>query len=353
MSPSYSLSELADKVQGRLEGDGELRVSGLAPLRSAVAGQLSYLDNRKFLKDIGTVAASAIVVDQDVEIPDGIHRIRVTQPAVVWADLLDLFHPYERCFDGLASSAVVEEGAHLAEGVGLGPNVWVGRGAQIGARTEVYPGCTIGPGVHIGEDCRIYGGVHIYHDCRIGNRAILHAGAVIGADGYGFAQERHDDPSMPVTHRKVPQVGIVVIEDDCEIGAGATIDRAALEETVIGRGSKIDDQVMVGHNVRVGEHCLLVAQCGVSGSTQLGRYVTVAGQSGLAGHIRVGDGATIAARTGILKDVPPGSVMLGSPAIEGLNGRRAWAQIEHLPEFRRLLKSLEKRVAELEDSADE
>ncbi|MEM7263116.1 MAG: UDP-3-O-(3-hydroxymyristoyl)glucosamine N-acyltransferase, partial [Planctomycetota bacterium] len=217
---------------------------------------------------------------------------------------------------------------------------------------ELYPGVTIGDDVEIGAHTRIHAGVHIYHSCRVGKHCLLHAGVVIGADGYGFTQERQLNPLEPVKHRKIPQIGTVVVEDHVEIGANSTIDRGALGPTVIGKGTKIDNLVMVAHNCQVGPHTLLIAQCGLSGSVTGGPYVTVAGQSGVAGHLKIGAQAIIGARTGVLNHVGDGEVWLGSPAFPAATARRAYASVEKLPEMRKRLKELENRVAELEDDSE-
>jgi UDP-3-O-[3-hydroxymyristoyl] glucosamine N-acyltransferase len=349
MKSPQRLRDIAELVGGRLSGDGECKVSRFASLEKALPGDLTYLESPKLLKELASTRASGVIVDEDVAVPAGLNVIRVRQPSVAWAKALAALCPYERLFHEVSPHAHLGTGVELGAGVGIGPGAWIGDGASIGARTEIYPGVTVGPGVAIGEDCRLYPGVHIYRDCRLGRRVIVHGGAVIGADGYGYVQEETADPAEPVVHRKVPQIGTVVIEDDVEIGANTTIDRAALEATVIGLGTKIDNLVMVGHNCRTGRHCLLIAQVGLAGTIELGDYVTIAGQAGLAGHLKVGDRATIGAQTGIMSDVEPGQVMIGSPALPAGLARRAYAQIEHLPEFRRQLQEIRKRLAELEE----
>jgi len=361
MTPSttYTLAEIAAAVSGSVEGDGGARVvTGPAALKGSGPDRITYLEDMKLRSALASCEAAGVIVGTDVDIPESAVDpsptvIRVAQPVVAWTIVLDLFRPYERSWHDVSAQAYVGEGVELGEGVGIGPGAVIADGVEIGPRTEIFPGVSVGRGTKIGADCRIYSGAHIYHDCTLGDRVIVHSTAVIGADGYGYVQERREDPAEPVVHRKVPQIGTVILEDDVEIGAGTTIDRAALDATVIGRGTKVDNQVMVGHNCRTGVHCLLIAQVGISGSTELGHYVTIAGQSGIAGHLKIGDGAKGGARTGIMKNIDPGGTMLGSPALPGLVARRAYAQIEHLPEFRRTLKGLEKRVTKLEDVAPE
>ena len=348
MSKTLTLAVIAELVDGCLEGDGERRITRLSPLETAGENDLTFLDSHKSMSELGETKAGCVFVDEATEVPTGLTVIRVRQPRVAWARALVAFHPQRRSFHEVSPDAYIGESVEIGEGVGVGPGAYIGEGAVIGARSEIHPGVTIGTDAVVGEDCLLYPGVHVYHDCRLGDRVTIHAGAVIGADGYGYVQEKTDDDENPVVHRKVPQVGIVVIEDDVEIGANTTIDRAALESTIIGRGTKVDNLVMIAHNCRTGAHCLLIAQVGIAGTVDLGDYVTIAGQAGLAGHLRVGDHAVIAAQSGVAGDVAPGTVVMGSPAIVGSLGRRAYSQIERLPEFRKEVKALGKKVAELE-----
>jgi UDP-3-O-[3-hydroxymyristoyl] glucosamine N-acyltransferase len=268
------------------------------------------------------------------------------------ARILEILSPHQKAFHGVSPLAVLGEGVELGPDVGIGPQVYVGDGVKIGKGTEIHPGATIARGTAIGEDCLIHSGVHIYHETTIGSRVIIHSGAVIGADGFGFVQEMlsgpHAAPEEPLRHRKVRQIGRVVIEDDVEIGANTTIDRAALDVTRIGRGTKIDDQVMVGHNGVVGRHCILVGQSGISGSTVMGDYVTIAGQAGLAGHLKVGSRVVVGAQSGVTKDVPEGQIVLGSPAIDARQARKSLTLIDSLPEFKKAIAAHEKRLAKLE-----
>jgi UDP-3-O-[3-hydroxymyristoyl] glucosamine N-acyltransferase len=348
MSKTFTLNEIAELVDGTLDGDGEREITMIAPLKAAGENDITYLESRKHLPSLAESKASCVIVDEEVAVPKDLAVIRVRQPGVAWAKVLTAFHPDRRSFQAVSPEAYIGVGVEIAEGVGIGPGAYIGDGASIGARSEIHPGATIGANAVVGEDCRLHSGVHVYHRCRIGDRVTIHSGAVIGADGYGYVQEKTGDEAQPVVHRKVPQVGIVIIEDDVEIGANTTIDRATLDATVIGHGSKVDNLVMVGHNCRTGSHCLVIAQVGLAGTITLGNYVTIAGQAGLAGHIKIGDGAVIGAKSGVISDVEAGKVMIGSPALPGSLARRAYAQIENLPEFRKQIKALNKKVAELE-----
>ncbi|HLU47786.1 MAG TPA: UDP-3-O-(3-hydroxymyristoyl)glucosamine N-acyltransferase [Planctomycetota bacterium] len=348
MKRSATLQELADLVGGSVEGDPDIRVDAVRPLHSATESDLAFFDNEKLRSQLETSSARGIVTRPNVSLPAGRHAIRVEQPLVAWSKIVRWFHPDERRFHGISDHATVGPDSSIDPDAGIGPGVHIGRRVRIGSGTEIYPGTTIADDVEIGRDCRIYAGVHIYHGCRIGDRVILHSGVVVGADGYGYVQEQVPDAAEPVRHRKVPQVGSVVIEDDVEVGANSTIDRGALDPTVIGRGTKIDNLVMVAHNCRIGPHVLLIAQSGLSGSVEVGAYATIAGQAGVAGHLRIGARAVVAARTGVLNHVGDGEVVLGSPALPAGVGRRAYAQIEHLPEFRQRIRALEERLRELE-----
>lgn len=348
MNSEHTLEEIARHVGGDLDGDGGQRISGAASLRSAGPGDISYVESRKYLRDLGASRASAVIMAPQGEAPEGMAVVRVAQPTVAWAKVVELLCPYRRRFTEVSADAWIGADVEIGDGVGIAPGVHIGDRVRIGAGTEIYPGVTIGDGSSVGVDCRLHAGVHVYHDCTVGDRVVLHSGVIIGADGYGFAQEKLDDPESPVRHRKVPQVGGVVIEDDVEIGANSTVDRGALDATVIGRGTKIDNLVMVAHNCRVGPHCLLVGQMGLSGSVEVGPYVTIAGQAGVAGHLKIGARAIIGAKAGVMRHVEDGEILLGSPAYPAGVARRAYAQIEHLPQFRKDIQTLQKKVEELE-----
>ena len=355
MSKQHKLSVLAELVNGSLDGDPDYSISSLSSITRAGPGDLSFLDDPKLAAELDTTEAGCVIVSTKQEAPAALNVIRVDQPVVAWAVALELLHKRKRIFETVSSAAFIGEGTTTGEGVGVGPGAWIGDGASIGARTEIFPGATIGPGSSIGEDCIIYPGVHIYHDCSIANRVIVHSGAVIGADGYGFAQENTGDPAEPVVHRKIQQVGAVVIEDDVEIGANTTIDRAALDSTVIGKGTKIDNQVVIGHNVTTGRHCLLISQVGIAGSSTLGNYVTLAGQSGVNGHTTIGDGVIVGGKSGVMQDIEGGEgrVYLGIPARPALTTKKIYALIDRLPEYSRKIRNLEKRIVELEGGQDE
>jgi UDP-3-O-[3-hydroxymyristoyl] glucosamine N-acyltransferase len=316
----------------------------------ADSGDLVFVVSAKHLA--GAAAAAAVLVPSGLELPAGITAIRVADPMSAMARVVDWFFPVRRVFDHVSPAAFVDRTATLGAGVGIGPLAYVGPGVRIGDRTEIHPSSTIARDTQIGSDCVIHSGVHIYPDTRIGDRVVLHSGVVIGADGFGYVREplpsdaaRADEPFR---HRKIRHVGCVAIEDDVEIGANTTIDRGMLTATRIGRGSKIDNLVTVGHNSTVGRHCIIIGQAGLSGSTVLDDYVTIAGQVGVADHVRIGARAVVGAQAGVTKDVPAGQTALGSPAVEGLRAKKALTLIDSLPEFKRALSAHARRLADLE-----
>jgi UDP-3-O-[3-hydroxymyristoyl] glucosamine N-acyltransferase len=322
------IDDLAGKIGAEVMGDGTAAVSSAAPLESAQPGQVSFLANLKYIKQLETTKASAVIVAPNVR-ADGVTLLKTKDPYFAFSQAVVLLHGHRR---------------HPFAGVH--PKAHVEPTATIGPGTIVYPGAFVGPRVTVGRDCILYPNVVIYDDCVIGDRCILHAGAVIGADGYGFATNAG-------VHHKIPQIGNVVVEDDVEIGPNTTISRAALESTVIGQGTKIDQAVVVGHNVKVGPHCLLVAQVALAGSTTLGHHVTLAGQVGVAGHLKIGDKATVGAQAGVMNDLEGGGVYAGTPAMPFAQARRVYSIFTELPELQKRLKELEQRVAELADDGQQ
>ena len=348
MSKTFTLKEIASRLKGEFQGDGDRVFTGVAPLKDAGSEQISYIESDRYLKDLEVTSAGAVILDPRIKYRDDVCTIRVAQPAVAWAEVVELFYPRKVQFTEVSADALVGDDCEFAEGVGIGPGAIVGNRVRIGKETEIYPGSTVGDDVEIGENCRICSGVHIYYSCVLENRVILHSGAVIGADGYGYAQEKRDNPAEPIRHRKVPQVGRVVIQDDVEISANSAVDRGSLGDTVIGHGTKIDNLVHIAHNCRLGPHTLLVAQVGLAGSIEGGPYVAIGGQAGIAEHVKIGAGARIGAQSGVIKDVPEGQEIVGTPALPGGLAHRAYASIKFLPDLRKKLRDLETRVAELE-----
>ncbi|MEO6260799.1 MAG: UDP-3-O-(3-hydroxymyristoyl)glucosamine N-acyltransferase [Thermoanaerobaculia bacterium] len=300
------IQEVASFVGGHWNGPSDLQIEGVAPLSDASSRQLSFLSNPKYAGLLETTRAGAILVSADLS---GDPRfLSVENPYAAMARVVSRWFAARPMPQGISPLASIAATARVGANVAVGPFTTIGENVVLGDGVSVFSNVSIEDGCTIGEGSVLYPQVAIYYGTIIGRRCIVHSGAVIGADGYGFATEGG-------RHHKIPQVGIVRIEDDVEIGAGTTIDRAALGETVIGEGTKIDDQVMIGHNVRVGKHCLLVAQVGIAGSTELGDSVVVAGQSGFAGHLKIGSRVQVAAKSAVLHDVPDDTKVMGSPAI--------------------------------------
>jgi len=321
LMPSVSLSTIVSFVSGRYDGP-DASITGVAPLSEAGESHISFLSNPKYAPQLATTRAAAVLVADDLP-GDSPQWIRVANPYFAMARVVAQFFASRPVPKGVSPHAAIASTAKLGNNVAIGAFTSIGEDVVIGDDVTIYPNVTVEAGASIGDGTIVYPQVSIYNSCRIGRRCIIHSGVVIGSDGYGFATEGG-------RHHKIPQVGIVRIEDDVEIGAGTTIDRAALGETVIGEGTKIDNLVQIGHNVRVGKHCLLVAQVGIAGSTELGDYVAVAGQSGFAGHLKIGNRVQVAAKSAVLEDVPDDTKVMGIPAIPFREFARREAQLRRL-----------------------
>jgi UDP-3-O-[3-hydroxymyristoyl] glucosamine N-acyltransferase len=334
------LSEIAAYLEATVVGDPAVEICDIKGLDEAGKGDLTFLANPKYRKKIATTEASAILIDLPLE---GTNKnfVVVKDPYGALARLLTLFYPEERDFQGVSPEAFVDPEATVKEGATVYAGAFVGKGAKIAEGAILYPGVYVGPGAVVGEGSILYPNVTVYRRCLIGKRVILHAGVVVGSDGFGFA-----NPGLE--NRKVPQVGIVQIDDDVEIQANTTIDRGTLGRTWIQRGAKIDNLVQIAHNVVIGENSIIVSQVGISGSTRLGKRVIIGGQAGLVGHINVGDNVMIAAQAGITKDIPASRIMSGSPAIPHRDWLRLNAHILRLPEMHKTLSELTKKIEELE-----
>jgi UDP-3-O-[3-hydroxymyristoyl] glucosamine N-acyltransferase len=320
--PSVTLGEIADFVGGQYAGDRTRSVTTVAPLAEAGEEQLSFLSNRKYAAQLAQTKAGAVLVPENME-GDDKRWIRVADPYFAVARIMTRWFSVRPMPKGQSALASISATAKLGANVAIGPFTTIGDNVVIGNNVTIFQGASIEAGTTIGDDCIIYSNVVIYDGARIGRRCIIHAGVVIGSDGYGFAM--HEGK-----HHKIPQIGIVRIEDDVEIGAGTTIDRAALGETVIGEGTKIDNLVQIGHNVKIGKHCLLVSQVGIAGSTELGDHVFVAGQSGFSGHLKIGHRVQVAAKSAVLEDVPDDAKVMGSPALPFNEFARRRAAVKRL-----------------------
>jgi UDP-3-O-[3-hydroxymyristoyl] glucosamine N-acyltransferase len=334
--PSFTLAEIASHVGGAVDGDGDRRIAGLQPLDLAGPEDLSFLANPRYRDAAAASRAGAMLVRPADRVP-GRDLILVDNPYTALAAALALFHPPERPPAGVSPQAVIGEEVIVGAGVSIGPLAVVGRATVVGDRVVLMPGVVLGDRVEIGADSVLHPGVVIYAGTVIGARVVIHAGTVIGSDGFGFGEEEGG-------RAKIPQVGIVRIEDDVEIGACTTIDRATFGATVIGRGSRLDNLVQVGHNVVVGEGSVLVAQTGIAGSTRLGRSVIMAGQSGAAGHLTIGDHAIVGAKSAVLQDLAARAFVLGHPAIDHRDWKRAQVAFRRLPDVLRRLNAIEAAV---------
>lgn len=346
-----SLAEIAKFLNGKLvDADNpDVEIARIVSIEVAQAGDITFLENKKFNALFEDCQASAIICRSNMKSkPHKAALIVVPQPYVAFARLMQKWHVKAPEWTGVHARALVEEGAQVADEVCVGPFVHVGRGAVIEKHVQIGAGCVIGEGAHIGEGSILKPNVSVYDGCQVGKNCILHSGVVIGSDGYGFASDL-----MMGVHEKIPQVGIVVLEDNVELGANTVVDRAVLGETRIGAGTKVDNLVQIAHNVQIGKGCLIVAQAGVAGSTTLGNFVVLAGQVGITGHLNIGDGAQIGAQSGVSSDIPAGAKVLGSPAHDGKAELKIMVARKRIPQMRKTLKELERTVEALQSQVEE
>ncbi len=340
---TFTAAELAALVGGRLEGPADIQIRGAASLDEATPECASFLGHAKYLEQARNSRAGVMLVPPDYAdaARPGTALIRCPDPSAAFTKIVEKFTPPPEQYPaGIHPSAVVHPGAKIADSAHVGALAVVGDGVRVGERSVIGAGCFVGTGTVIGADCLIYPNVSIRERILIGDRVIIHCGTVVGSDGYGYMPG-------PDGHRKIPQVGIVQIDDDVEIGALTAIDRARFGRTHIGRGTKVDNLVQIAHNVEIGEHCLIIGQAGISGSTHLGRNVIVAGQTGLAGHLKIGDGAICMAASGVTKDLPPGAKVVGFPAVDRKEFAHSLGAPKRLAKLQEKVRELEKLVAEL------
>ncbi|MFH1771904.1 MAG: UDP-3-O-(3-hydroxymyristoyl)glucosamine N-acyltransferase [Candidatus Omnitrophota bacterium] len=335
------LGEIAKLVNGELFGEANIVITGISGINEAKKGDITFLANSKYASLMQITKAAAIIVSRDVDYFDK-PIIKTDDPSLAFTKVVNIVAPNNiKHPKGIHPTAIISDKAKIADGVSIGAYTIIEESSTIGSGTVIYGGCFIGHHVNIGKGCLIYPHVSIRERIDIGNRVIIHSGAVIGSDGFGFA-------AVKGAQEKIPQIGTVSIEDDVEIGANVTIDRARFDKTVIGKGTKIDNLVQIAHNVVVGENCIIVAQTGVSGSTVLGKGVILAGQSGVAGHITIGDGAIVAARAGVTKSVPSKFKVSGFPAKPHSVAKRVNACVQRLPEAYKRIHQLEEKIKMLE-----
>lgn len=332
-----TLGDLAGKLGGELRGDPEVVVTGVGPLHTAGPDQISFLSNPKYESSLKKTAAAGVIVSRDMHF-EGLNLIHVDDPYMGFATAMGIFYsdPYEA--KGISDRAVIHQDVRIGSDPSIHPCVVVCEGAVIGSRVTLMAGSYVGPGVTVGDDTTIHPNVVLEKDVTIGRNVIIHASTVVGSDGFGFALGKDG-------HTKIVHAGTVRVEDNVEIGAGCTIDRGVMGETVIGRGSKLDNLIQIAHNVRIGPNCILVAQVGIAGSSELGESVTLAGQAGIAGHLKVGSGAVVMGKASVFKDIPPGAQVAGTPAIDANQWRKASAVFSRLDELRKKIARLEKELS--------
>jgi len=337
--PTFTTAQLAQELGAELIGDGAVQITGFAPADRAQSGHLTFAENEEYFAKAEQGNASAILVGPTVAASKKV-LLRMKNPRVGYARVLPLFFPEPQPPAGIHPSAIVAKSAQIDPTAHIGPHCVIGERVRIGARSALLGGNHIGDDSQLGDDVRLFPNAVLYARTQIGHRVRIHAGAVIGADGYGYVFDAGQ-------HRKVLQLGNVIIHDDVEIGANACIDRGALGSTIVGRGTKIDNLVQVAHNVVIGEGCLLVAQVGIAGSTRLGNFVTLAGQVGLSGHLKIGNQVTVAAQSGVMNDIPDGEKWFGVPACPDIDAKRQYIGIRRLPDLMHRLAELEKKVQSL------
>jgi UDP-3-O-[3-hydroxymyristoyl] glucosamine N-acyltransferase len=341
------LSELAAHIAGDFTGDGALDICGVAGIREAGEGEISFIANPRYAPEAAVTKASAVIVFEDWNSACPSALIRVKNPDEAFAKAAMLFYtPPERPAAGIHPSAVVAADAEIGENVSIGALCVIESAAKIGSGTVILPQCYIGCKAIVGADCWIYPQVSLREEVKIGNRVIIHNGTVVGSDGFGYSV----DPQGVRT--KIPQIGIVEIGDDVEIGANVTIDRARFGQTRIGKGVKIDNLVQIAHNVVIGDYSVIIAQVAIAGSVHIGSKVIIAGQAGIAGHLHVGDGAVIGAKAAVTKDVEPGSYMIGVPAMPAQKFKRTQAGLILLPKLKERVTELAARVRKLEECGE-
>ncbi len=342
---SFTLKEIAKKIEGSVEGDAQCQITGVSGIEEAQTGDLTFVANTKYASTVKTTKASAVIVPQDFP-GFGKNIIRCANPSFAFVKAAGLFA--EKTLpqlNGLHKTALIDTKAKCGKGVAVGPYAVIEAGVEIGADTVICSGCFIGHDTKIGSGCLIYPNVTIREKNLMGNRVIVHSGTVIGSDGFGFL-------TVDGVHKKIPQMGTVEIQDDVEIGANVTIDRARFAKTVIGKGTKIDNLVQIAHNVKIGEHCLIVSQVGISGSSTLEDHVTLAGQVGVAGHLTIGKNTIVASKSGIPSDVPPNSFVWGIPAKPHMQAKRVNASLQRLPEYVKTINLMKAQIKLLEEEVD-
>lgn len=341
---TFSAAQIAALINGKTEGDANVSVASFGKIEEAQNGQLAFLANPKYEEYLYTTKASVIIINASLELrqPVSATLIRVPDAYTAFATLLNTYQKMmQQQLAGIQEPCYISKSASYGLNVFIGAFAYLGENVKLGNGAKIYPNVYLGNNVRIGDNSIIHAGVKIYHDCVIGNNVIIHAGTVIGSDGFGFA------PQADGSFQKVPQIGNVIVEDNVEIGANTTIDRATIGSTIIKSGAKLDNLIQIAHNVEIGNSTVVAAQSGISGSTKVGKGVMIGGQVGIVGHINIGDGAKINAQSGVSKSVEPGKAVTGSPAHDYTSALRSQAISRKLPELEKRIKELEALVKQL------
>jgi UDP-3-O-[3-hydroxymyristoyl] glucosamine N-acyltransferase len=337
---SFTAAQIAEQLQAEVIGDGSIKLSGVAPVDLAKEGDLTFADKPAYLRVAEQSAAAAILISDARDSSNKV-LIRVPNTRIALARVLPLFFPTQGNSPGIHPSAIIDSSAKVDPTATIGPHCVLGPGVTVGSQSVLMGGNHVGRNCSIGAEVCLHPNVVLYPDCMLGRRVIIHAGTVIGSDGYGYVLDGG-------FQRKMLQVGSVIIEDNVEIGANSAIDRGALGATVIGEGTKIDNLVHIAHNVTIGRHCIIMGQVGFAGSTCLGDYCVIASQSGIAGHLQLGNQAVVGAKSGVMRDIPDKGVVLGIPAAPDKQAKRQFIALSQLPELLRRVRELEKQVKALE-----
>jgi UDP-3-O-[3-hydroxymyristoyl] glucosamine N-acyltransferase len=339
--PNKTIQEIAAHVGGHIIGDPSVVIESAATLDSAGPGQITFLSNPKYAPRVAATNAAAILVAEEVQ--TNACQIVTGDPYYAFMQAVVLLHGHRRHPQTAVSpKADIAPSARISDGCNIHPFAVVSENVTVGRNCQIYPGAFLGPNVTMGDDCVVYPNAVIYDGCKIGHRVIIQSNASVGQDGFGFATHKGE-------HHKIPQIGIVVLEDDVEIGSGAVVERGTLDNTVIGKGSKIGDAVAIGHGTKIGPHCLLVPQAGIAGSVEMGHHCVIGGQVGIVGHIKIGNLVKVGAQAAVINSVPDGATILGAPAIDANKAKRAYALIETLPDIRQKLRKLDKEIEKLKN----
>jgi len=340
--PQKTIEEIANHVGGEVIGDKSKKIGSASTLDSAGPGQITFLSNPKYAPKVKNTNAAAVMVSRQVE--TNAVQIVTNDPYYAFMQAVVLLHGHrEHPQIGTSPQAVVSKSAKIGQNCNIHPYAVICDNAVVGDNCQIYSGVFIGPNVKIGSNCILYPNAVVYDGCQIGDRVIVQSNASVGQDGFGFATHKGE-------HHKIPQIGIVVLEDDVEIGSNCVVERGTLENTIIGKGSKLGDQVAIGHGTIIGPHCLLVPKVGIAGSAEVGHHCVIGGQAGIVGHIKIGNMVTVGAQAAVINDVPDGATILGAPAIEANKAKRAYALIETLPDMRKKLKALDKKIEKLKNT---